>query len=101
MTSGYPATMLVSDFEQVQAVLNSVIESVAQRSNLSGNLFRRSAQSHFTHIAKRFKQTGHAEKLVLQVPDRETRLNEKNPDWECVVGDLEVMLATVQQNLEP
>jgi hypothetical protein len=29
--------------------------------------------------------------LAFQVPDRETRLNEKNRDWECVVGKDEVM----------
>jgi hypothetical protein len=92
--------MLVSDFEQVQAVLNSVIESVAQRLNLSGNLLddRRRAISR---ILPGGSADGPCREACSSGADRETRLNEKNPDWECVVGDLEVMLATVQQNLEP
>jgi hypothetical protein len=29
--------------------------------------------------------------LAFQMPERETRLNEKNRDWECVVGNPEVI----------
>jgi hypothetical protein len=73
----YRATLLVSDFERVQAVEECDRECS-------------SAQEPFHTYCQKVQQMGYAEKRFhsgFQVPDRETRLNKKNRDWECVVGN--------------